>query len=1152
MERNKTPDSGGPLTNGFVWLAVLAAGTFLIHEVPWQGSRPVSQEPKLYRYVDNNRVDARLWQDPIGTAAAGREDLKKRIAGIQKQSAPQEADILFKALCARKANDFLALGVMVQGGSYPESAESRRRARYAVFAGLNSFGYVPEDQEHLRYFEPDNFGPVTIDELQPVEGKQASPPTFPEFIAYEWLVESEQNSGKRAANGLPEKILLLWLDENYFGAKTLARTDLLMRFVSGREGCDPARAAAAERAASDRKLLILGPGDSGELKAMATEAVDRKTKLEASLGNAAGEGAEPMPTFYAYGATAVDRAILDGVPRSDEKISVGKFFKDKGVTLFRTIGTDDALASQLRDELALREIRPAEVWCAGKPGEFLPLGDTLTTRPDAQHVVLIAEWDTVYGRSLPRTVAQALSTTKGTSEACPTSMQQDALPWIRTFTYLRGLDGQRPTAKAAADTDTNSNNANNGTDKPDKTGTSSSDDKRIERPEGSSQLDYLRRLAIDLRAYNRKLQTNGASIRAVGVLGSDVYDKLMIIQALNEEFPDAIFFTTDLDARLMHPNELQWTRNLIVASNFGLKLSPVLQREIAPFRDSYETSIYLSTMIAINNAQDRCVDANSVPKAGCVPMDREEIQKTIDQWLMHPRVFEVGRNGAFDFSQGSSQGVELLASADPISVGQIGCGPRNLANCTDIHPSPTSMFPQPRDRTLRLAAALLLIGTIALAIVTGLGHRFADRMYTSISKFDFAGRAAATATIALLVAALAYVAYRSPNLWASLFGFLTQYGSGVPFTFLQGLSLWPTELLRLIALVMSWIFIYMGWKSLDRNVDVISGKFLWHTAQEALGDEVEAQYKKWSTAEKIWNAMSFRFPARFSTSVGDRAGLEPEAVGFWLEYIYRGRFRARIVRVAILTVLYYLTGALLMSILGWPVSPVRGAVSFYFDQTVILVAVFSLLLLIFFVVDAIAFASQMVHALQRDLQTRASVDGAGIDGVSRWPKSTLEHFKTALNVDPRYLDQWIAMRFIAERTSVVAPLIYYPFIVISLMIVSRSAVFANWNTPIGLILVITGSVLIVAGCAIWLRMTAESARRKAIEDLTLETIRLSSEGAPGKQTAGQLEIMIAEIRALRIGAFAPYSQQPFLTALLFPLGSFGGTALIEYLTKANL
>ena len=1138
MDRNKAPDTGGPLSNGFVWLAVLAAGTFFIHEAPLQGSRPMSQEPKLYRYVDNNRVDARLWQDPIGAAARGRDELRKvKGAGVNASasteakaspstSAPNDVDILYKAFCTGKENDFLVLGVMVQGGPYPDYAEFRRRARYSVFAGLSSFGYAPEDQEHIRFFEPRNAGPPSSYENAPAGN--AKPPTFPEFIAYEWLLESEEKPGPQGRTG-PPKVLVLWLDEDYFGDKSLARADFLTRIVSGREECP------SPNPGPERKLLILGPGDSGELKAMASEAVGRK------------EHANDKLAFYSYGATAEDKAILSKVTTPTGKISVSQFFANSHVSLLRTIASDEALAAQLSEELALRNIRPAEAWCAGKATTRLPeLEDSLRTRPGAQHVVLIAEWDTVYGRTLPRTMARALSTTKGISQECRNSINiDDPPPWIRTFTYLRGLDGQRPAGKtgAGADTDTKS-----GTDSADKSvdNADRNQDKQIERSEGQSQLDYLRRLAIDLAAYNRKLQADGASIGAIGVLGSDVYDKLVVIQALNKHFPEAIFFTTDLDARLLHPKELDWTRNLIIASGYGLKLSPRLQLEIAPFRDSYETSLYLSTMIAMNNAQpDGCANSEGLLTVGCISDPKSIDQVTIDQWLRQPRVFEVGRHGAFDFSKGPPIAADAIASAE---VNPPDCGSRQLSKCRYIHALPSPLFPHLRNVTLWLATALLFVGALALMIVTGHGHGVVAAIHSRIAAHDSVRQNLTRAAIVLLAMALAIVVFKSPALWAGVFGFLTQNGDGVPFTFTEGISLWPTELIRLIALLASCYFIYTGWRSLTRNAKLISGKFMWQTEEEALKAEAEARYKKWTGAEKIWHALSFRFPAQSNKGSGDLEGMEPAAADFWVEYIYRGRFRSRIVRVAVLTAFYFMSGAVLMSILGWPVSPTRGAVSYWLDKALIMLAVFAMLLLIFFVVDATVFACQMVLRLQAPL--RNSQPGGGT--VWRWPTSTLSRYEQELNVHFRHLDQWIGLRFIAERTSVVAPLIYYPFIVISLMIVSRSAVFANWNMPIGLILVISGSVIIVSGCAIWLRICAESARKKAIEDLTLETIRLNSAGGDDKQTAEQLDIMIAEIRGLRAGAFAPYSQQPFLTALLFPLGSFGGTALVEYLTMANL
>ena len=100
-------------------------------------------------------------------------------------------------------------------------------------------------------------------------------------------------------------------------------------------------------------------------------------------------------------------------------------------------------------------------------------------------------------------------------------------------------------------------------------------------------MDYVPRLAESLKQWDEQMyRENRSKLRAIGILGSDVYDKLLLLQSLRGQFPGVLFFTTDLDARLLHPDEQGWTRGLIVASNYGLQLDDYLQRGIPPFRDS--------------------------------------------------------------------------------------------------------------------------------------------------------------------------------------------------------------------------------------------------------------------------------------------------------------------------------------------------------------------------------------------------------------------------------------------------------------------------------------------------------------------------------------------------------------------------------------
>src|SRR4029077_16329244 len=122
---------------------------------------------------------------------------------------------------------------------------------------------------------------------------------------------------------------------------------------------------------------------------------------------------------------------------------------------------------------------------------------------------------------------------------------------------------------------------------------------------------------------------DGNKIGAVGVLGTDPYDKLLVMQALHPGLPEAIFFTTDPDALYLHPTEVKRGRkNLVVASAFGLELNDHWQGSIMPFRDTYQTGTFLSTLLAV----------------GAKPADSEELARSFKA----PRIYEIGRNAIVD------------------------------------------------------------------------------------------------------------------------------------------------------------------------------------------------------------------------------------------------------------------------------------------------------------------------------------------------------------------------------------------------------------------------------------------------------------------------------------------------------------------------
>jgi hypothetical protein len=146
---------------------------------------------------------------------------------------------------------------------------------------------------------------------------------------------------------------------------------------------------------------------------------------------------------------------------------------------------------------------------------------------------------------------------------------------LERYSYLRGLDGRSETGGTTTES---SQSKSEGT-------TDSLFQGRgiAEKSAGTPQLDYLRRLAVRLESDRKKWHTR--DVVAVGILGSDIYDKMLVLQAIQPALPSAIFFTTDLDGLYLEEEHQLVTRNLVVASADSLDV----KEELPPMRDSYQT-----------------------------------------------------------------------------------------------------------------------------------------------------------------------------------------------------------------------------------------------------------------------------------------------------------------------------------------------------------------------------------------------------------------------------------------------------------------------------------------------------------------------------------------------------------------------------------
>jgi hypothetical protein len=958
----------------------------------------------------------------------------------------------------------LILPVMIPGGPYAENNERRLRTRQAVISGLAVSGFTPKDGERIGYFllpQPD------------LSNSVAESPSLlsARVVPYEWFGPRYDDPNLANPEGIAH-ILILWVRDDLPGATPLNTLSTL--------------GEALEWDASKQNISVIGPGTSTSLTSLLKED-DKMTQMEVRLS---GIGIyAPMPT-----AASSIMALSTNV-RTDSSIKKLK----SGATLYRTINTDDEVAEAIIDELKRRRVDLRENLKVDLP----------KNRNALQHIAVISEWDTVYGRSLPLTLLAQIYPDAPSRElrefmrGKKGGLGSGSKPeWFHSFTYLRGIDGRLPADGAPEKS------------KPPQAKEAAAPAQR-EATEGEDQSDYLRRLAGQLAAMHWDLKrTGGEGLKAVGILGSDVYDKLMILRALRSALPGVLFFTNNLDARLGLKEEWPATHNLIVASPFGLSLKAKYQRNIAPFRDTYQTSVFASTLM--------------ITKVMPRPKD-----------MRPPRIFEIGRNGPWDLS-------DTQRSFDP---------PR-----LDIR----SWWGNPSRRWSGLFIMLALLALMLWIAVTaswiGLPKNAAQRWRFG----SIAGALFANSSVVMVLA----VSGSAVLIWGL---YRRQCVDGEPLAFAQGISIWPTEMLRVIVIALCAHFVWKSVMALDRSNEEIKIQHglagsqrqeeevpppnwrgsLRRIALAGLG-ELKATWERLKEGHLGWQTESLVEPEKSrdvpSNSGPSQATAELENVQrikadkLWEEYLDRGRWSARVRRFGPLVLFYLIGGGALFLLLGFPTVPARGSFSFKIDRVLLMITTVSTTILLFYVVDAIR--------LNRDLIALFN------QGITQWPER-------ARLISPRHrllneeeLSEYLDIRLIAARTEVVCPLVNYPFVILVLMIVARNSYFDNWDWPWSLIIILALNLAWAIYCSVQLYRAARKARRTALDRLSehrLHALYQAGIVQSGEQRAQlqtrvkMIEETVGEIRHLSRGAFAPLSDQPFFRAILFTSGSIGIGSLMKFL-----
>ncbi|GAX59346.1 Mg2+ and Co2+ transporter [Candidatus Scalindua japonica] len=781
------------------------------------------------------------------------------------------------------------------------------------------------------------------------------------------------------------------------------------------------------------------------------------------------------------------------------------------------------------------------------------------------HIVLIGEWDSFYGRALPMSFALSIEKYRMKSSKRKKKLIDKRLfpKRIHRLAYMYGIDGILPGDEG--------DSINPVVDKPDKILQKENRSHKgyykpeFKQPLGKAQYDYIRRLVKRIRRLpfsgyeeTESMTSNyNAEIRAIGVLGGDIYDKLLIFRALRPEYPNAIFFTNDLDARLFHETELKWTRNLIVASSYGLQLHPELQKDIPPFRYSYQSSLFAATLQVLGIRD--------------INLEREKPHNIL------PRIFEIGRNGPYDLTPFSNLKEDQAVPLHPKHYVQWQSKVFNrgfwlyifltvVFPClmfmvlisiklkeikylvSDLYKKKKQLPALNHNNSLKIKILQMFSKVIKnFNKLTFEGNKqirvlqMFSKVIENFNKLTFEGIKKERVFWSFVLSIPCLISFIALS---SIIYLDFRCGEGEPLTFLDGISIWPAVLIRLFCGVLAIYFILLSNYNFIHSEGVIDNHYSQRNA-----DDISVAWHKYRIKE----------------------GGVKKCMGY-----------------AVFFALVYLCVVLVVLIIfGWPPVPFRGSLSFYTDSFILGFSLLLMSLLAWFVFNRVYYCRNFFSDIDDSHKDNfvsnndkscsiRKIIGKGKcvrkdNDCQKEVSSCLQKYDTNLTekIQAEYSKIWV----IAKRTEAIGKMILYSFIVFAILLISRNQFFDCWTWPIPLIFVIGTSICIGIYYSFILFYSANNIRKQTITRLYQIRLQLMGIQIPSikkndrkkmrneqrlinddiskltERKTKYIECMINDIKDLKDGAFTPLGRNHLLIAVLTPLGGIGSLAILPHLIQ---
>jgi hypothetical protein len=546
-------DQSLPLTSmlpNLLLLIAVSAG-IVVTEPSLTSDRMLRPEVAVLDKNQTKGVHSRFWEDPLAVRPVSKEidtltsseaaDPRQLDQRIQEKLEPEDR--------------LLVLFVGLDGGGDPSARERRIRTRMAVASALagRASMLVNSSQEQLK--------PCLI----PI-GNIKHGTTMEVFEGLNFTDSRWFSVGRGKVN-------VVYLDENFISPIPSNMENLVT--------------ATGQQANPNCRFSYIGLCRSERLWAFLRAAKKPQDIVPPIL---------PSIQIYSPYATAEDELVWKHISPHESLTSAARtqipakepFFSSSYAFSsghisgeMHRVGADDGdVAEALIAELNLRGI-------SSKP--------TKPKNGSKDAVLILADMDRYHSRVFTNSFSRAWQKTykvdQNSAEGNKYILSDQLSQEVRVIHYAEILEGSTEGNLSAGSTSKNDPSA-----------------KQISSPggryaaEGTNHFDALRRLPARLHELER---IDGVRYRAIGLFGSDVHDKLLLLKALKPDFPGTLFFTNDLDARLWQGEGRAASINLLVAGAFGLTLDSRLQGSVAPFRSSYQTATYLSCLHAIDFKEKR-------------------------------------------------------------------------------------------------------------------------------------------------------------------------------------------------------------------------------------------------------------------------------------------------------------------------------------------------------------------------------------------------------------------------------------------------------------------------------------------------------------------------------------------------------------------